>query len=301
MRLDFDLENDMWEDDMVELPVNPATGDAVLLVPKEFLRTDPSLDKESFKDFLWERRNVELRNDLNYAIKSKIDLKAIAEIARNHRDWVLEFVAHMEAEANPKAYDLKRDPKGLYKWHKVSRDFVEANPYKVHVKTAAQFEEFIAGLSEKFKLWVEKKGGWRLIWDREPPLSEEGIQNYFYGIAYHYCEANNITMLREVETGRGPVDFHFASGFDRRALIEAKLAKNGKFWNNLVHQLPEYMLAQEIAVGSYLIVCYSDHDVKKKIPMLKTALGLASAKAGYQIGATVVDARRNKPPASKLK
>ena len=57
--------------------------------------------------------------------------------------------------------------------------------------------------------------------------------------------------LREVGTGRGPVDFHFSNGLARRALIEAKLANNGEFWNNLVNQLPEYMLALEITRGSY--------------------------------------------------
>jgi hypothetical protein len=108
-------------------------------------------------------------------------------------------------------------------------------------------------------------------------------------------------MLREVETGRGPVDFHFSSGYMRRALIEAKLAKNGRFWSNVVHQLPEYMVAEEIVRGSYLVVCYTDDDRKKKLPRIDGALKAASAKVGYPISMTIVDARPDKPSASKLK
>jgi hypothetical protein len=302
LRLGFDLSTDMWVDDIVELPVNPSTGDAVLLVPKAFLRTEPSLAKDGFRDYLWEKRNEELRNDFNYAIKGEINYEAIADIARDHPDWVFEYVKHLEAEGHPTAYDLGRDPQGLYRWHQVSRDFVEANPYKIKVETQAEFGEFIKSLSSIFKFFVEQKNGWKLIWDnKNSPLSEEGIQNYFYGITYHYCTANNIVMLREVETGRGPVDFHFSSGFKRRAMIEAKLAKNGKFWNNLKNQLPEYMLAEEIAVGAYLVVCYRDDDMKKKVPKIRAALKVASGKVGYPIGATIVDARPGKPSASKIK
>lgn len=301
MRGGFDLTSMMWEDDFFELPLNPTTEQAVILVPKSFLRTDPTLQKDGFKDYLWDRKNEELRNDLNYAIKSDIDHSAIVEIAREHRDWVEEYVAWAEVEEEPEAYNVDVDPDGLYKWHQISQAFVAANPFAVSVRSDKEFFSFIVSLAEKFKLFIEKKGGWKLIWDKGSPLSEEGIQNYFYGIAYHYCEANNVLMQREVETGKGPVDFYFSSGFQRRSLIEAKLAKNGHFWNNLPNQLPTYMTAEEIVNGQYLIVCYRDDDMKKKVPRIKTTLEQASRKTGYSIGSTVVDARPNKPSASKIK
>jgi hypothetical protein len=301
MRTQFDATLLMWEDDQVYLPVNPFTDEAVLLVPRVFLRTDPTLQKEGFKDYLWEKHNEELRNDFNYVIKKDIDTDAVIGIAREHPDWVQEYVKYEEVEAAPSPYDLDRDPAGLYRWHQVTKDFVEGNPFVALVKSEAEFVAFVRGLADKFKLFVEMKGGWKLVWDKSSPMSEAGIQHYFYGVAYHYCAANNILMQREVETGRGPVDFYFSTGLQRRALIEAKLAKNGHFWNNVAHQLPEYMTAEGIVFGHYLIVCYRDADMKKKVPAVRAILKAAEERTGYTITSTVVDARPHKPSASKLK
>jgi hypothetical protein len=301
MRGGFNLATLTWEDDLFALPRNPFTDDPVLLVPKRFLRTHPTLEKDSFKDYLWDRKNEELRNDLSFAIKADLDAEAIITIAREHREWVQEFVSYAEAEAAANAYDLDVDPDGLYKWHRITREFVANHPYSATVASDAAFGDFVASLAEKFKLFVELKGGWKLIWDQDKPLSEEGIQNYFYGVAYHYCAANSILMQREVETGRGPVDFYFSSGYHRRALMEAKLAKNGHFWNNLRRQLPEYMTAEGIARGHYLIVCYSDDDITKKADRIRETLQSAQVVTGYQIAASLIDARPSKPSASKLR
>jgi hypothetical protein len=301
LRGGYDLGTMMWHDDDFDLPVNPFTGDAVILVPRGFLRTDPTLAKDGFKDYLWETKNEELRTDLNFAIKSDIDQKAVVAIAREHRDWVADSIASAEDEATPSPYDLAHDPEGLYRWHQVTRDFVSSNPHSFTVSSGAELADFVATLADKFRLFVEKKGGWRLMWDRGNEMSEEGVQNYFYGLAYHYCEANNVVMQREVETGRGPVDFYFSSGFRSRVLMEAKLAKNGKFWNNLRRQLPEYMTAEGIQRGHYLVVCYRDDDVKKKVPDIRSTLSDVEQQTGYQIRASAIDARPGKPSASKLR
>jgi hypothetical protein len=84
---------------------------------------------------------------------------------------------------------------------------------------------------ERFTHFIEEEGGWRLLWndgyyDEKP---EEAAQLLFKGIAQSYCESNGIVLDREVELGRGPVDFKFSNGFERRALLEVKKLRNGRF------------------------------------------------------------------------
>jgi len=77
---------------------------------------------------------------------------------------------------------------------------------------------------EQFKRSVEEQGGWRLLWNdgnvNEKP--EEAAQLLFKGIAQSYCHANDIVIDREPNLGRGPVDFKFSNGYQRRALLEVK-------------------------------------------------------------------------------
>jgi hypothetical protein len=59
----------------------------------------------------------------------------------------------------------------------------------------------------------------------------------------------NVEIDREVELGRGPVDFKIASGSTFRLLVEAKKAHNGKFWHGLDTQLPSYLAADSCDDG----------------------------------------------------
>jgi hypothetical protein len=119
------------------------------------------------------------------------------------------------------------------------------------------------------------------------------------GIVKHYCKANNIDISREADIGRGPVDFKVSAGYQLRALLEVKLAKNSKFWNGLEKQLPKYQEAEGIEVGYFLVVVYSEGDLKR-IREIQERVRRVNEKTGYDIKAVVIDARSNPPSASKL-
>jgi hypothetical protein len=61
---------------------------------------------------------------------------------------------------------------------------------------------------------------------------------------------------REVELGRGPVDFKFSNGYSKRALLEIKKLHNGKFWNGLEAQLPSYLHSDECKDGWFISIQY---------------------------------------------
>ena len=116
-----------------------------------------------------------------------------------------------------------------------------------------------------FKDFIEIRSGYKLLWNdtKTSPRSEEDVQLLFKGILDEHCRANNIDLTREVNQGVGPVDFRFSCGYSNRLLLEAKLAKNTKFWNGLKVQLPTYLKTETCKNGVFLVIVYTDKDIKR--------------------------------------
>ena len=129
------------------------------------------------------------------------------------------------------------------------------------------------------------------------PRDESAVQCLFFGIVSSYCQANNIDPSREVETGRGPVDFKFSSGHNYRALIEMKLAKSTKLKQGFEKQLPAYLKAQQIKHGYYVVIFYT----KKEFERVEKVFEEVKSKHGSLQGQVIIiDATRDKPSASNL-
>lgn len=252
----FDEQRQRWITGVVSLPTNPATGGPLLLVPKRFLRKLPVLNADDWWDG-WE--NQQLRDDLNYELMGRVNKKIIVETALQNPEAVREWIASKENEAAD-FYDFESDPDGVWKWNKAAGQFVSENPLQIeHPNSDGEFIEVIEAIIGQFKLFIEEQGGWSLLWNddgKEKP--ESAAQLVFRGIAEHYCRANNISLDREVNFGRGPVDFKFSTGFQKRAHLEVKKLHNGKFWNGLDKQLPSYMKSDEVKLGWFMAVRYRD-------------------------------------------
>lgn len=122
-----------------------------------------------------------------------------------------------------------------------------------------RFFEVIETVLDEFQRFVEENRGWSLLWnDDKTEKPEESAQLLFRGIVEHYCRANNIVVDREVELGRGSVDFKFSNGYSRRALLEIKKLHNGKFWNGLDKQLTSYMRSDACVDGWFVAIAYRD-------------------------------------------
>ena len=71
--------------------------------------------------------------------------------------------------------------------------------------------------------------------------------------ALSYCEANDLDITPEAETGRGPVDFKFSHGLQRRVLVEIKLSTNTHLKKGYTKQLKIYN-ESENPISSYYVV-----------------------------------------------
>jgi len=190
-----------------------------------------------------------------------------------------------------------------YTWYELSKGIVENNKFSFsNIANEKEFFDKILEFADYYKEFIELRSGYKLLWNETKtlPRSEEDVQLLFKGILDEHCRANNIDFTREVNQAMGPVDFRFSSGYTNRVLLEAKLAKNTKFWNGLKKQLPKYLKIDKRKNGIFLVIVFSDKDIER-INSLQDIANETSKFYNVTIKTIVVDARiENKLSASRL-
>lgn len=295
----FDTSPSRWLPLDVSLPRNPVTGKAVLLMPRRYLRALPSINADDFWQYCFINENDTLRRDFGRDVTSHVPKREIIAFARRHVMLLPGYLKYREHEkAEP--YNFSKDPAGLLHWYDETRSFAAANPVTLALSGDDDFGAFTAALVATFKSYVEDQRGWNLLWNENGSARrEEAAQDLFQGIVTHYCRANDVDISREPNIGRGPVDFKTSRGYAARALLELKLAKNTRFWNGLRHQLPAYQRAEQVRLGYFVVIVFSDQDLKK-IREIEAAVKAINQGTSYEVTTVIVDARRNPPSASTL-
>ncbi len=294
----YDLTAERWSPLKVKLPINPYNQKPILLVPRRYLRDLPTINADDFWDYCYTNENETLRNEFSYDVTRNVAKSSIVAFARRHPELREEYISSCE-QRSPAPYDLARDNKGLIQWYDATASYCQENPVSLDIASENKFYKVVDNLVETFKHYVEENRGWNLLWNENKTARREAAsQDLFLGIVKHYCQANNIDISREPNIGRGPVDFKTSQGYEYRALLEVKLAKNTRFWNGLERQLPKYQDAEQVKVGYFIIIVYSHRDTKK-LTEIKERVKVVNEKTGYNIKSVVVDARRS-ISASKL-
>lgn len=270
----FDSGRRRWVGAEWELPVDPESDVPVLLTPKRFLRELPTLNTGGWKEFV----NSELRDDLNLRISEKLDKKTIIRLARQYPDRLRQWVSKVEQQGS-RPYDVDNDPKLKVRWYEGARRLVAEHPLDVgHVQTEDELHDFLNAALKQFVHFVEEQGGWRLLWSPSyaKAVPETNIQLLLKGVIEGYCRRVGVTVDREVELGRGPVDFAFSSSARVRTLLEIKKLENGRFWSGIEAQLPSYLKSDQRKSGWVAAVRFSDtlpmRERWRKIPERATVM-----------------------------
>ena len=286
-------DNRRWEDKVVKLPHNPYTDAAVLLVPARFLRQLPTVRGDEFWDYAFSRGTNAIKGDFEYDVARRVDSETIAALARRNPHLVKKFAALYESNPPP-AYPVASDPRGLTNWYEAGNQLaLVAKPLKKK-DAKKDFCKYIEALCREFVWSTEQRGGWKLLWNPDgTPRSEEHVQQLFHIAVLGYCKAHNVDLSPESASGRGPVDFKFSKGWNRRALVEVKLAKNSKFWQGLTKQVRIYVESEGVKCGFFLVVQFTQRDFSKKRRDRATKLAKKiTKKAGYTITPIFLDATR---------
>lgn len=296
-----DLANARWQEAHVDLPTNTATGGAVLLIPRKLLRDLPTLNADDWFD---SDVNAEVREHLNLRVGESIPKRRIVEFARQNPEGVREWARNQTSRMDLKGYDFSADPKGVVSYDKAAAYALE-NPLPALTKPASQPElsVLVSQVLGKFKAFIEQGGGWRLLWNDNDnsPKQELAVQLAFMGMAREYLRLFGVEVDREVELGRGPVDFKLSAGSNVRLLIEVKKDGSGQFWNGLNDQLPSYLASDDTTEGWFVVVQYSNTKViNARIKSLPQDVKDAAHRTGMDLHFVAIDARRP-PSASKIK
>lgn len=281
------------------LPTNPYNGKPVLLVPEYYIRDLPTLDPSDFWEYCITYEADSLRREFNLDITRNVPKSQIVEVARKHVEWVTQYV-ELREQRKSKPYNMGRDPKGFIRWYERTQKFCAKHPLELIIDSPETFLVSVETLVDVFRHFVEENAGYRLLWnDNGTSRSERAAQLLFLGIVKHYCAANNIDVSPEPNIGRGPVDFKVSQGYQLRALLELKLARNTKFWDGAKKQLPTYLHAEQIRHGYFVVIVYTDNDLSR-VRRIKRIISDVNKADQVVLKSISVDATPDKPTASHL-
>lgn len=244
-----------------KLVMNPHNKSAILLLPKTILRDLPLAFSWSDIDIVCSH-NEELRHRVNQLIGDTWK-QAVSQQKQFLKELILKEPGLLEDlitlyKVKPQTtYDYINDPAGQVIWYYASKETVQKFPLelkKEKVETPEDLMDFVITICDKYKDLIENNGLNSLLYDGVKSKKEEAAQKLFFGIADAYCAANNIDISREVNGGRGPVDFKFSTGYKNRVVVESKLTTNGQLLHGFTVQIAEYQKAEKTLHGIYLVL-----------------------------------------------
>lgn len=294
------VEQGRWLNERVMLPTNPRTGKPIILVPDSLLNNLPVLNADDWFD---SHLNADIRAQLNLNVGQRVRKKDIVRYARLHPERVRQWAREQTSRPDLHGYDFAEDPKGVVQWDGQPTEYARQHPIEIEAPAdQAGLTALVSAMLSKFKHFIEHQRGWSLLHNSDgSEKPEEAAQLIFLGMTQHYLRLFNVEVDREVELGRGPVDFKIASGSAFRLLIEVKKAHNGKFWLGLSAQLPSYLTSDQCKEGWFVAIRYRSNKASElRMRQLPAVVADCATRSGSILNYSAIDARP-KESASNIK
>ena len=139
----------------------------------------------------------------------------------------------------------------------IRKDFVEAVKHPESIAKITHRECLKRALA--LKNMIENRDGYRLFYkDNKPILSEKQI-HFLYDLTWY---ETHLSVDKEVNNGRGPVDFKVSHGLDQ-TLVEFKLASNTHLRKNIQNQLEIYSKANNKPSKIMVIIFFTEKQQKR--------------------------------------
>lgn len=146
---------------------------------------------------------------------------------------------------------------------------------------------------EFLKHVIEDQDGYKIFYIKDKPLKRESDLQVMFRLVWFGIP---LDVNREVNNGRGPVDYKISYGAKNATLVEFKLASNSKLKNNLAKQVEIYKKASDTS-RAIKVIMYFTQDEETKLLEVLNELGLSGCE-----DIILIDARNdNKPSASNVK
>lgn len=301
-RVCFDYTARRWKGGRFELP---ALGrDFVLLTPKDILTKDeawinrPDL-LDNFQKIYQAMPNEQLRAQVNeYFLRSLSEDASkdeIREAAANTIEKFPEVIDHyvkLKEETGAEAHLVS----GLKVRHTQAQFVDQIRALVDGTLVGTEFYELGDSFDESLrrlnflKHVIENGDGYRIFYHNGKPIQREADLQIMYRLTWF---ATAYDVNREVNNGRGPVDFKISKGRVDKTMIEFKLASNSKLKQNLKHQVGVYEAANDTSKSIKAILYFSETE-RLRVQKVLTELGLTGRKdvvlidAGIRVSASNV-------------
>jgi len=150
-------------------------------------------------------------------------------------------------------YDFNKDVRGDYLIARIANSLPSKFPITMEESKVSPHEVALK-VCMKFKDLVENNKVSELLYVDSTPRNEKIVQRAFFCVADSYCNAFNIGISVETDSGRGPVDFKFETSYEDRTLVEIKLTSSGNLLHGMETQLQEYAKAEKTQKLIYLVI-----------------------------------------------
>ncbi len=304
----FNYKTGSWESARYRLPwVN---GDYVILTPKDMLTRDENWISRGdlfsrFEEIPAAISDGHLREQVSSYFRSVLVKPKDREPSRKERGEaadltllkfpeLLDYYIRLKEERGEDAESISSE-----KVAATERFFIhQLRAFQAALQEQTQFysigkdtyDEAHARLAY-LKDVIENKGGHRIFYDGKNTIDRESDLQVLYRLVWFGTPSD---ISREVNDGRGPVDFKAARGRKDKTLIEMKLARNSKLERNLEKQVPIYQAASDAKRAIKAIIFFTAEE-QRRVEGILEKLGVLGHK-----DIVLIDARNdNKPSGSK--
>ncbi|WP_040209698.1 hypothetical protein [Neobacillus jeddahensis] len=299
----FNYKTETWERDNYHLPY--INGDYVLLTPTDILTKDDTwINKtDMVKDFSLIPEcidNDQLRFQINNYFFSILPKKpsakdrslAVSRVITQYPEFVDYYIKYKEQRGNQAQANSNQKVKESAQFYvEKFKELIELleNTTDFYKTKDDTFEESLKRVLF-LKHVIENNDGYRIFYSKSIPVKKEDDLQILYRLTWFATDSD---VNREVNNGRGPVDFKVSRGNKDKTLIEFKLASNSQLRKNLQNQVKIYENANETKKSIKVILYFSEQELTKVQKILQE-LGLEEEK-----NIILIDARNdNKPSAS---
>lgn len=301
----FNYDTRSWTTEHFTLPY--IDGDYVLLTPKEILTKDDAwINKHDligdFDDIASSVPNEELRAQINDyflrmlpedANKKETNSAVIATIREFPAliDYYIRYKEEHGDEAKALSKERVQETEQIFieQVGRFAAQLASLTPFYAH--SGESYQQAYDRVMYLKKV-IEDNDGYRIFYIDGKPVKRESDLQIMFKLTWY---ATDFSVDREVNNGRGPVDYKISRGSKDSTLVEFKLASNSKLKKNLENQVEVYKIANRTEIAIKVIMCFSESE-QAKVSRILNELGLTGdpsivtidADAGNKISASNV-------------
>lgn len=288
-RTRFNYDTETWEEATFDLP--KFKNDFVILTPKELLTKDETwINKKDLLENFDRIPNAitddELRFKINNYFLSRIpkDPKKKKEPTKQEKaaaafatiqefPELIDYYIKSKEESGDQAESVSSEKVAFSQKFYIDnvQNFIAGLQNKNFYASAQNSQEEAKKKIEILKEYIEDNDGYKLFYHNGQRIKGEKDLQLLFGLVCH--ESSIFDVNREVNNGRGPVDFKISKGNADKTLVEFKLASNKKLEQNLQKQVEIYQKANK-TMSSFKVIIYFTKDEHERVVAILNRIGL---------------------------